>query len=214
MSNKKGPKVDLTGRRFGFLEVIRMEPNPNDKRREYKAVCLCHNCGGQVSIFPYHLRKGMSRSCGCDRSWYKRGKYNYNYTGYEDLTGTFWDRCKGGALGRNLEFSISIEYAWKIFVKQNKRCALTGVPICLSNEKGHRATASLDRINNNLGYIEGNVHWVHRNINIMKYSLDFPYFINMCRRISNNPKFKDIPDMTDEQCLSHKLSMDGTKIKR
>ena len=46
--------------------------------------------------------------------------------------------------------------------------------------------ASLDRIDSSKGYIEGNVQWVHQNINMMKNKFDNQYFIEMCKLITKN----------------------------
>ena len=80
MTNKRkkrgeyGPKIDLTGQKFGYLEVIKMGHLPNDKRREYRAICNCHNCGKENCwIFPYHLKKGQ-KSCGCLQGNRRKGK--------------------------------------------------------------------------------------------------------------------------------------------
>jgi hypothetical protein len=47
-------------------------------------------------------------------------------------------------------------------------------------------TASLDRINNKLGYVKGNVHWVHKDINLMKQCFDLDHFVKMCELVSVN----------------------------
>lgn len=39
---------------------------------------------------------------------------------------------------------------------------ITGLPLCLTYSK---ITASLDRIDNSIGYCLGNVQWVHKDIN-------------------------------------------------
>lgn len=44
-------------------------------------------------------------------------------------------------------------------------------------------TASLDRIQNDKGYIEGNVQWVHKDINRMKNIFEQNYFIDICKKI-------------------------------
>ena len=53
--------IDLTGRRFGRLEVIKRADSPNDK--EYW-ICKC-DCGNVKMIRRKNLRPGGSKSCGC-----------------------------------------------------------------------------------------------------------------------------------------------------
>lgn len=44
-------------------------------------------------------------------------------------------------------------------------------------------TASLDRIDSSLGYIEGNVQWINKEINYMKMDLPQDKFIEWCEKI-------------------------------
>jgi hypothetical protein len=42
-------------------------------------------------------------------------------------------------------------------------------------------TASLDRIDNKIGYEVGNVHWVHKEVNMAKGSMSHGDFLSLCR---------------------------------
>lgn len=53
--------VDLTGRVFGDLEVIRRAPNSG---RNIKWLCVCA-CGNQPEPIGSNLVRGLSKSCGC-----------------------------------------------------------------------------------------------------------------------------------------------------
>lgn len=44
-------------------------------------------------------------------------------------------------------------------------------------------TASLDRIDSSKGYIEGNVQWVHKYVNVMKWDFSMEEFLDICRKI-------------------------------
>ena len=55
---------------------------------------------------------------------------------------------------------------------------LTGLDL---NDKDY----SLDRIDSNNGYVEGNVQWVHKDVNMMKKDYNQEYFINICKLITN-----------------------------
>jgi hypothetical protein len=45
-------------------------------------------------------------------------------------------------------------------------------------------TASIDRIDSNLGYTESNVVWVHKDVNIMKNNFTKEYFLMMCQKVT------------------------------
>lgn len=112
------------------------------------------------------------------------------WKGYGDISGTVWGSYIRGAHSRNFSFSISIEYAWNLYLKQEKKCALSGVPISidtslgrLNRHDGSKTTASLDRIDSSKGYDEGNVQWVHKDINKLKMAWPEDYFLEMCTNI-------------------------------
>lgn len=44
-------------------------------------------------------------------------------------------------------------------------------------------TFSLDRIDNNKGYEEDNVQFLHKNINYMKWTHNQDDFIELCRKV-------------------------------
>ena len=63
---KKAEAMDLTGRRFGKLRVIRRDNGRKDGGNYYW-ICEC-DCGNRKSIRGTSLvREGGTRSCGCDQ---------------------------------------------------------------------------------------------------------------------------------------------------
>jgi hypothetical protein len=114
--------------------------------------------------------------------------------GYQEITGSYWYSVKHAAKVRNLEFNISIEDVWNLFIKQNKLCALSGLPIYFAfyNEDQNTQTTSLDRIDSTKGYVLNNVQWVHKDINRMKHNFNEDYFINMCISIARYKENKSL----------------------
>ncbi len=53
--------IDITGDRYGKLQVMRQAPNKNGKRRW---VCRC-DCGQLTEVAQTNLRTGNVKSCGC-----------------------------------------------------------------------------------------------------------------------------------------------------
>jgi hypothetical protein len=49
-------------------------------------------------------------------------------------------------------------------------------------------TASLDRIDNSQGYINGNIQWVHKIINRIKMDLNTSYFVELCKKVAQHAK--------------------------
>ena len=75
------------------------------------------------------MKSGKQKACGCLQGNRKKGKEHCRYKGYGDITGSVWYKIKKGALKRKLDFSITIEEIWELFIQQDKKCALTGLPI-------------------------------------------------------------------------------------
>lgn len=88
---------------------------------------------------------------------------------------------------RGVVFSISMEYAWSLYEKQNKKCVLSGLSLVFAKtKKGHstgETSASLDRIDSKEGYVEGNVQWLHKWVNLMKSDFSQEEFIQYCKLI-------------------------------
>jgi hypothetical protein len=98
----------------------------------------------------------------------------YGSISYEDIKAFYMTRIRRHALELKLEYKITAEEIYKLFVKQEKRCALTGLPITLNKD------ASLDRIDSSCGYIINNVQWIHKKLQKMKQSLSNEDFIHWC----------------------------------
>lgn len=186
----KPPKNDLTGKRFFHLVVEKMDITKKSKDRSWRSICKC-DCGRIADVNTNYLMRNLVKTCGHKDCIYHRqdysnsGKNNVKFTGYEDISGQFWSSYKCGAERRGFEFSINIEYAWKLFLEQKRKCSLTGREIYFGKTNTSEKTASLDRIDSKKGYIEGNVHWIHKDVNKMKMDLDLKKFISLCKEIAN-----------------------------
>lgn len=170
---------DLTGQRFGRLLVLHLgKRSPSGNLRW---LCLC-SCGTETLVFRAALLGGLTTSCGC----YKR---ELQFQGVGELSKTYWAKIKKGARKRNLPFKITIEEAWELYLEQDKKCAVSRIPITIVSDytyKHNEHTASLDRIDNNEGYTLGNIQWVHRDVNMMRRKIPMTTFIWYCKQIAKN----------------------------
>lgn len=166
------PFTDLTGKRIGKLVVLSREPNVG-RRLRWKCQC---DCGRTKVMWACNLHNKASKSCGCE--WSKPLQKNPSWRGHGEIGMRRYKEIKRGASERNHLFSISIQYLWKLFLEQSRQCALSHLPLDI------RTTASLDRIDNNRGYVNGNVQWVHKDINFMKQDLSQAEFIHYCKLVS------------------------------
>ena len=153
--------------------------------------CECI-CGNKKSVRYWHLTHSKTKSCGCvyNEGWFK-GK------AVGDLSSSYLTSFRYGRVSKGIPFSedITLEFLWNLFLKQDKKCAISGIQIYLNKNwskqnKGKKTkviqTASLDRIDSNKGYTKDNVQWVHKTINLMKGQLTDLEFITVCKIVSEN----------------------------
>lgn len=182
------PTKDISGQRFGKLVVLNYVETINKTRRY---LCQC-DCGKQKILIRKLLVRGDTTSCGCN--WIKSNIKHHSWRGYKDIPLDFFSTIKRSAESRNIEFNITIEQISDLLEYQNKKCALSGLDLQFSKIRKDKKTqtCSLDRIDSNVGYIEGNIQWVHKRINIMKNKLSDKDFIYFCLMVANKNKNKII----------------------
>jgi hypothetical protein len=155
-------RIDITGKHFGRLTVIRRAGS--NKQGHVMWLCKCE-CKAQLHVNGVDLRRGVSQSCGCLRAELKTtrtGKHGTNfrhgmndtpeYRAYHNAR----NRCANPAScdwkdygGRGIKFLfLSFE---EFFAELGKR----------PNDKSTsgKALYSLDRRNNDGHYEPGNVRW-------------------------------------------------------
>lgn len=158
------------GQIFDKLTVIGYDNN--DRRK--KCLCKCI-CGNTVSIRPECLASNKQNNCGCIL------RYGI-YVG--KIAATIFSNIKSNARARDLPFEIDIRYLSKLYEDQGGKCALTGLPIEFGKKVADKRTASIDRIDPNYGYILGNLQWVHKDINTIKWNLSQENFIKNCKLVA------------------------------
>jgi hypothetical protein len=172
--------IDLNGQKFGKWTVLSI--NRTDKGKvTWK--CRCE-CGQEKNVLGYNLVSKKSISC---RKCVVRpkGSSSPNFKGYGDIPMDYWTNIIRGALKRNLSVSITLQDIWKLFLKQDKKCALTQRPLFFNSVYGkYDGNASLDRIDSLKGYELDNIQWIHKNINWMKGNFSQQEFINECRFVA------------------------------
>lgn len=181
LKNNTNYKKDLTGMIFGDLTVLNHIYDKNIN----KWLCVC-KCGKKLKLVTTLLIvKKQKRCVQCNNKININNKYRW--LGYKEISQTYWGTIIYGAKSRNLKFNITIQYVWKLFLKQNKKCALSGLNIIFAESRKSilKQTASLDRIDSSKGYIKGNVQWIHKDINRMKGNLSENKFLNYCKLISD-----------------------------
>lgn len=175
--------VDLKDKKFGQWTVIEYAYKDERKIRRWKCIC---DCGNISYIITQSLTQGKSTKC-------KRCASNEKIITYKKISYYFFNRIRHKAKERNIEFHISVDDIWNQYLKQDKKCNLSGIEVYFSNTNKNReyGTASVDRIDSNKDYTIDNIQIVHKHINMMKNIYSQEYFIEMCSKVALNNRDND-----------------------
>lgn len=165
------------GSRYNHWTVIE-GPIYKNSTAFYK--CRC-DCGKEQLIVPITLLDNKHNK-QCLKCAQKENKQIFMKENGKvgELNLTRYTHFKTSALKRGYEFNVSIEYLWNLFISQNRKCAITGDDI------PDFRLASLDRIDSNKGYIEGNVQWVTKQANLSKHIMSMNELYEFCRKVLNH----------------------------
>jgi hypothetical protein len=172
--------------KYNFLTPISKEIF-DLKRRTWKWMFRC-DCGNEKIIGLPQVKCGKTKSCGCLRIKnlkHGSGVDHNNWKGLTVLPITYINSVKRRSVLKNIEYKISEEYLFDLYKQQNGLCRYSNLPLLISLSE---FTASIDRIDSSKGYIEGNVQWVHKDVNYIKYNLSEEEFIKICKLIYEKSK--------------------------
>jgi len=183
---------NLTGQKFGRLFVMKRISEIGKKNIHW--MCRC-DCGVVKSVNGESIKRGLSKSCGCLRkdmgAWNKgkTGMTSHMFRGEGELPASLYSEIKYKANKRGIEFDLTIEELWELYIVQGFKCAISKEYIEFE-DRGfmYPNVCSLDRIDSSKGYVRENVQWVDRRVNFMKQSMSQHEFIDMCKAIALNNK--------------------------
>ena len=92
----------------------------------------------------------------------------------------------------NMRWEVTCDDIIEIYYKQNGECTLTGIKLD-HHRKGNRRkrnpfNISIDRIDNDVGYIVSNIQLVCSVVNMMKGGWNEDDFLYVCKRVASHGK--------------------------
>ncbi len=165
--SKECRATNILGKSFGDLKVIYRDGHT-------KVTCEC-KCG---NIATYHKSRLKSHS---------KCKDCLKESSSNSVSKQLFSFIKYYAIKRNLSFTVTREHILDLYKQQSGKCYYSGVDIRFAKNRrdedhGGRS-ASLDRVDSTIGYDEGNLKWVHKNINLMKWDIPENEFLRYIKKI-------------------------------
>lgn len=196
------PGAEVNG--LVLLERLAPRPFPGGKQVEYKARWRCLACGREDYLATLsNAKKSRTGSCGClfnQSAHLEKVHTRDKVLKGDNLPKFLWSAARDRHINMGFAYStlISREALFKLWLAQEGKCAVSGLPIEMyvqSSMRNHPAfansldcknKASLDRIDSRFGYEEGNVQWVHTDVNQLKWDFSAEYFLVLCRAVSKH----------------------------
>lgn len=178
------PPVNLIGQRFGRWKVLGISPHKNQGRQYLQCEC---DCGTLRDVMRYSILSGKSTSCGCLKleNIKKAVSLPSGVSGFNRL----YKRYKKGAEGRNLPFSLSEEEFKALVESPCHYCGDTKTLVTCGNGTNNPYHHNgIDRVDNNYGYVAGNVAPCCSVCNSMKSILPYEMFLGQVGKIYDNLK--------------------------
>ena len=159
-------------------------------KRSDKYTDKCRDClsPSYIARLPAHPTNTLKKEA--NNSYYHNNKERIQKNRSEKYVGDMDYRikhimrnAKQRSRKKGLEFNLTYNYLKNLLLSQDCKCALTRVPLILGTRDNKEQSLSLDRIDPNEGYIEGNVQWTTIQVNFMKTDLTMDELKRLCKKI-------------------------------
>jgi hypothetical protein len=165
-----------------------------DKKAKSGYKFWCKSCS--VSANKQWRADNPNKSRELDKKYRESNKEKIrikNQKRYQNLTldQKFEMLVKTAQKRKNFKCLISADYLKTVWQIQEGRCAYTKLP--LTADANQLTTMSLDRINSDLDYVEGNIQLVCVSVNRMKSDFPEKDFVWLCNLITQNNTAPDYP---------------------
>lgn len=168
----------------------------------------CAHCGTpfqkESKEYRRQIKSGKNKFfCGLSCNAFARNKANppkgnpQNFVGHtrrDEYTPFRWFILRAEYRGRNKnrDCSVTVEYLKQLWELQNGICPITGWKLILPVDTGkgfvdsRPDNASIDRIDNSQGYVQGNIRFISLMANIGRQSFTDKQLIDFCKAVVSN----------------------------
>lgn len=150
--------IDLTGQRFGMLTVVSRDGTT--KHRTVTWLCRC-DCGGETIVAGNDLKRNHTKSCGCLRQGL--AKHRKTDTRLFNVWKSMKRRCNGKTDknydrygGRGITVCEEWQHNFQAFYDWSMANGY--------DENAPRGKCTIDRIDNDKGYLPENCRWVDMKV--------------------------------------------------
>lgn len=173
-------------------------------------IITCATCGQQVEKLASEIKRQKKKGKKhfyCNRTCYGKNKKNLEHISnfYDNFNRTQYIRKPDeysdfrwyikqiirNSQKRKHTYDIDLQYLKDLWQLQNGICPLTNKKLILRTHSNNDITkspyqASLDRIDNSIGYVEGNVRFVALIYNYAKNTFSDQEVIDFCKTVAKN----------------------------
>lgn len=148
---------------------------------------VCQRCHNKHECAAWRVVSEEKQGCQRCYGEASRGANSPHWTGGKFVPGYFVAKVqtKLSRKSRLIDYTLTLDYLDALWKKQGGRCAYTNLELSFGNNVDE-CTVSLDRIDSSGDYAEGNVQFVHKTINQMKWDLTDMEFRNFCVLVARN----------------------------
>jgi hypothetical protein len=174
----------MIGLKYGKLLVLEASER-RDSSGGIFYLCQC-DCGTVKDVSKNKLKRGHTRSCGCLNTFNREKKQRRLLLPGEALFNKILYSYKSSAIKRKIDWQISNDIAIALL---KGSCFYCGSPPCRLKDykrlNGKVLFNGIDRVNNNIGYIEENLVSCCSKCNFAKHTMSLEEFKNHVTKIYN-----------------------------
>lgn len=172
----------LPGSRWGQVVILKEQPLGDRSAHGFRVFDVLCDCGAEFPASSQTLTRNNYEP-KCRNCNYKSREI---YGSYGEINDCYMKKVFASAKARDFQVQIDCQDLDNQWLLQEGLCALSGVPLKLKTmTRDTSFTASIDRIDSSLGYLVGNIQWVHRHLNLMKSNHTSEYFYNLCFQVTD-----------------------------